>query len=437
MFDWLKRVRVRWWIFTYMFLFAMVSYIGRTSIISAGESMKPELHLNEFEIGLLAQAFVVTYTIMQIPAGAFGQRYGARLTYVLVGLVGFAATIATPLAPMLLSGLALFGMLVASQAVLGISQAPVFPVFAGVIEPWFPERQWSFANGLQSSGMTLGAAITPTLVVVLSEHLGGWQGALIVVAIPGLLMTLLWGWYGRNTPREHRAVTAAELAELGEGANEKPAPVTWARFVRIASDRNVLLLAFSYMCMNYVFYLLTYWVFVYLVQERHLEALNGGLLAAIPPIGAAAGSAIGGYLGDLSVKRLGVRRGYHVIPMISLPLAGILLLVALHVDSALAAVAALALAFAGAEITEGPFWAATMQVARSDTMAATGVLNTGGNVGGLITIPIVAYLADHGGWNLSFIIGTGFALVAAATWLVIDPSQRARVDAPAAGIRTA
>jgi ACS family glucarate transporter-like MFS transporter len=425
------RIRVRWWIFTYMFLFAMVSYIARTSIITVGDSIKPALHLTEFELGLLAQSFVVTYTIMQVPAATFGQRYGARLTYVLVGLVGFVATIATPLAPMLLSGMALYAMLVASQAVLGISQAPVFPVFAGVIEPWFPARQWSFANGLQSSGMTLGAAITPTLIVVLTDHLG-WQGALIAIAVPGLLMTLLWGWYGRNTPREHRAVTAEELAELGELASEQPAPMTWARLARIASDRNVLLLAFSYVCMNYVFYLLTYWVFVYLVEERHLTALNGGLLAAIPPCGAAVGSAVGGALGDLAVKRFGLRRGYHVVPMISLPLAGVLLLVAVHVDSPAAVVLALALAFAGAEITEGPFWAATMQVARADTMAATGVLNTGGNIGGLISIPIVAYLAGHGGWTAAFVTGTGFALVSAATWLLIDPSRRARVDGPTA-----
>ena len=383
-----------------------------------------------FQIGLLEQAFIITYTIMQVPAGVFGQRYGARLTYLLVGVIGFAATVATPLAPMLLAGLPLFLMLALSQAVLGVSQAPVFPVFAGLIQPWFPSRQWSFANGLQSSGMTLGTACTPTVVVLLTGWVG-WQGALVCVAIPGLLMTLLWGWYGRNTPHEHRAVTPGEIAELGPNANETPRPLTWPRLVQVASDRNVLLLAFSYACMNYVFYLLTYWVFVYLIEERHLTALNSGLLAAIPPCGAAIGSAVGGAVSDYAVKRIGVRRGYHIVPMIALPFAGALLLVAIHVDSATAAVLALALAFAGAEITEGPYWAATMQVARADTMAATGVLNTGGNIGGLVTIPTVAYFAGHGGWDAAFITGTGFALVAAATWLLVDPSRRATLDSAA------
>ena len=54
-----------------------------------------------------------------------------------------------------------------------------------------------------------------------------------------------------------------------------------------------------------------------------------------------------------------------------------------------------------------------MAVARADSMAATGVLNTGGNLGGVIGIPIVAWLSGHGNWAGAFATGTGFALFAA------------------------
>jgi predicted MFS family arabinose efflux permease len=83
-------------------------------------------------------------------------------------------------------------------------------------------------------------------------------------------------------------------------------------------------------------------------------------------------------------------------------------------------VVALALCYGIVELTEGSYWAATMFVARADTMSATGVLNTGGNVGGLIGIPIVAYLSGHGAWTAAFVIGTLFALAAAACWMGID-----------------
>ncbi len=51
-------------------------------------------------------------------------------------------------------------------------------------------------------------------------------------------------------------------------------------------DRDVLLLTGSYTCMNYVFYLIANWCFLYLVQERHFTLLEGGWLASAPPLAA-------------------------------------------------------------------------------------------------------------------------------------------------------
>jgi len=63
-------------------------------------------------------------------------------------------------------------------------------------------------------------------------------------------------------------------------------------------------------------------------------------------------------------------------------------------------------------------------------MAAGGLMNTGGNLGGLICTPIVGYLSGHQAWTPCFLIGTGFAVVSAALWLVVDPT-RAAIPAPA------
>ena len=59
------------------------------------------------------------------------------------------------------------------------------------------------------------------------------------------------------------------------------------------------------------------------------------------------------------------------------------------------------------------------------TSAATGVLNTGGNVGGIVGTFLVGYLASRYGWGAAFATGIGFALASAALWLVIDVERRA------------
>ena len=182
--------------------------------------------------------------------------------------------------------------------------------------------------------------------------------------------------------------------------------------------------------MNYVFYLLANWSFLYLVQERHFNVLEGGWLASTPPLAAAIGSGVGGWLASVLGERYGVRTGLRIIPLISLPAAGVLQFAAVYATNPYLAVVALALCFGAVEVNEGPYWGAIMHVGRSDSMAAGGLMNTGGNLGGLICTPIVGYLSGHQAWTPCFLIGTGFAVVSAALWLVIDPTRTA-IPAPA------
>lgn len=424
----MRRVRIRWWIFLLTCAFLFLSYVQRTSIGIAAERIEPELHLSQMQIGWMMWAFTLMYMLMQVPAGVFGQRFGSRRTFAIAGSLGALAMAATPLAPVLLGGTALFLAMVFFQGLLGVAQAPFVPVTAGVYEIWFPPRQWALIQGVGASGGTLGSALEPPIIVMLTR-IYGWQGALYWLAVPAVALTLLWAWFARDTPREHPRVTPEELAEIAATAAEKPQPLTWRRLASIAADRDVLLLSVSYVCMNYVFYLLSNWSFLYLVQERHLSALQSGFLAMLPSMGAASGSAIGGYAADRFAGRYGAARGYLSIPLLSLPVAGLLLLLVAHVSSAVLAVAVLTASFLATEMTEGPYWAATMRLARADTMAATGVLNTGGNLGGVIGIPIVAYLSGHQAWQPAFATGTALAIVAAALWLLVD---RRRLDADVA-----
>ncbi len=405
-----------------MSAFSTLSNVQRTSIGIAAERIEPQLHFSQMQIGWMMWAFTVMYMIMQAPGGVFGQRYGARVTFFLIGLVGFVAMVGTSLAPLLLAGTALFLAMVFFQGLLGVSQAPVYPTWAGVCEAWFPARQWAMANGVLSSAQGFGTALAPPLIVLLTQSFG-WQGALLWISLPAAALTLLWLWYGRNSPPEHKSVTAQELAELGELNTAQAPPMTWKRLGRVAADRNVLLLTISYTCMNYVFYLLTNWSFLYLVQERHLSALQSGFLATLPPIGASIGAAAGGFAADFLVARFGARRGYAFVPLVFLPLAGLMLLAAVDAPGPLLAVAALICSYFATEMTEGPYWAATMRSAPADTMAATGVLNTGANLGGVVGIPIVAYLSGHHAWNAAFVTGLAFALVAAGLWFFVDPTR--------------
>ena len=396
----------------------MLSFIQRTSIAVAGESIIAALPITQMQIGLLNAAFLTTYTLMQIPAGALGERFGARVTFMVVGVLGFLATVAVPLVPTAFSGSGVFVARFVTQCVLGISQAPVFPIGASVIEAWFPANRWAIANGLQTSGMLLGGAVTPPLIVGITQALG-WRVALLSIAPPILLVYAAWSWYGRDRPQEHRSVSQTELDELPQ-QTLSAMTVGGRRLRSILLDRDVLLLSVSYLCMNYTFYLLSFWSFLYLVQVRHFTGISSGVAGMMPWLGAAMGAALGGVSSDRAVERWGPRWGYRLVPLIALPSAALLLMVTISVTTPWGAVIALGATFAAVEVNEGAYWAATMRIARADTGTAAGLLNTGGNAGGILCQPVVAFLSASGAWEVAFATGAILAVVSATIWLFID-----------------
>jgi ACS family glucarate transporter-like MFS transporter len=408
---------IRWRIFSFLFGFGFLAYIQQKTITVAAEPMMPALGLSQLQIGYIEQAFVLGYAIFQMPGGLIGQRLGARATFVVIGITAFLATLAMPLVPEVFQGPALFAALIGVQLLLGLSQGAIFPISAGVFESWFPAKRWAFVQGLQTAGLGLGAALTPPLIVYLMTRLG-WQRALVWASLPALPLIALWAWYGRNTPREHPAVSARELADIGSSPPTH-ASASIRQLLAIVANRNVMLLFVSYMSMNYTFYLLSNWVFLYLIQERHFSSLESSWLAMAPPLAAALGAGVGGVITSALIQRFGSLWGYRILPLVAMVCAAALLLLAVNASNPYLAVAALASCFGAVELTEGAFWGAGMTVGRGDTMAVCGFMNTGGNLGGIIGIPIVAYFSGLHSWNTAFFVGMGFAVLSALAWLGI------------------
>jgi ACS family glucarate transporter-like MFS transporter len=251
---------------------------------------------------------------------------------------------------------------------------------------------------------------------------------LLWASLPAVVLIAIWAWYGRDSPREHPSVSAEELEEIGgQNIASVDATISARQLLNILTNRNVLLLGISYLCMNYSFYLLSNWVFLYLVEERKFSVLESGWLASTPPLAAAVGAGVGGLITAALCVRFGNRWGYRLMPLFAMPLAGALLLLSVDAANPYVAVAGLACCFAAVELNEGAYWGAAMTLGRGEAMAVSGVMNTGGNLGGIIGIPIIGYLAGEHLWHTAFVIGAGFAVASAAAWLGIQ------VDHPAAG----
>jgi ACS family glucarate transporter-like MFS transporter len=410
-----------------IFGFAVAGYLQRQGIGIAAERMMPELGLTQVQVGWLLTAFLFFYAIFQVPGALFGQRFGARRTLAAIGCLMVFASVLTAAAPLIASAGLLFTTLLVARSLFGVAQGGLFPVEAGTIRHWYPVARWSSMIGLLVTGLWTGAAIASPLVASLMQAYG-WQSALVLTSVPSLLLVVLWYACVRDFPGQHPWVKPAEVAELAANPPyDAAAPLTAKRVLRVLGDPQILLVTLSYLVMNYVFYLVAFWSFLYLVQDRKLSVLESGWLAALPFIVAGIASAAGGRTADALRRRYGDRAGPRILPLVTLPLAALFLYLTVSFGSPYPSIAALCLGFACVELNEGNYWGVAMRLAPNDSMAATAVLNTGGNLGGVIGTPVIAALsAAQGGWRLVFATGAFTSVAAALLWLTIEPGRGER-----------
>jgi ACS family glucarate transporter-like MFS transporter len=413
--------RVRWFMLALVLFASFSSYFVRSNMSVLADSMIDDLGLTPVQFGYVFSAFAAGYALFQLPGGVLGHRLGGRTLVTLMAIAWFILTALTALVPASSSwgvGAALIS-LIAVRVLVGVTNAPIFPVTAGgTIANWFPLGGWGLPMGLQVAGLSLGAALSAPLLVWLSASIG-WRGALLVTAPGALLLALVWWWYVRDFPKDHPGVSAAELALID--ANRPPPethriPGAWKAAL---ANRDILLLTISYFCMNYVFYLFFSWFFFYLVEIREFGNEQAGyFISAQWIVGAIAGTA-GGALCDWAVRKWGIRLGPRWLAIVSLVLSGIFLVAGALAPGVVAAVVLLCLSFGFNQLSDSTFWVAAIAIAGRHGEVATGVLNTGGNIVGFVGGMMVPFVADIFGWETAMSSGILFALIAAVLWLFI------------------
>ena len=414
-----RAIPVRFRILGVLFVMCFVNYLLRNNLSIAIPSIQREFSFTNAEIGWILGSFNFSYTLLQIPGGIFGQIYGPRRALTFIAVSWGVLTFLTGFIPTLMAASAtgVMASLFVTRLLLGATNAPIFPVIGGTFARWFPEGGWGFPNGATSVGLALGQAAIGPIVTLLIVHFG-WRGSFYFFAPLGLLIGAWWYWYARDRPAQHPAITAEEVRLIEGDRPQEPALRERGAWRHMLVHRDVLLIAASYFCMNYVFYMFAQWLFTYLVESRGFSLLESGWLYVLPFATGAVLAGVGGLVCDALCKKMGPNWGCRLPAMTGLTLVAIFLIAGVYASNPYLAVGLLSLCFGFTQFTEGAFWSASTYVAGPHTSAATGVMNTGGNAAGFLA-PVVGLMVDHLGWLATLASGSVFALTGAALWLLI------------------
>ncbi len=421
---------VRWRMFIVIALGSFVSYALRSNLSIAAPTMIADLNLTDIQWGYVMAAFPAGYALFQFPGGMLGDKFGPRRALAVIGILWTILTVITAMVPsqaVATTGVILFS-LIALRFLIGMAHAPIFPVQNCVFERWFPPGGRALPTGLSSTGLTLGIVVTAPLLPWLIVHFG-WRVSFVIMAPIGLVFVALLWWYAKDDPAEHAAINQAEL-DLIKGdrvppVENPPPPPGWVRVLR---NRNVLLLMLSYSCMNFVFYLVFSWFYLYLVNHKGFDAGIAGWVTSSQWLAGAAGAALGGWLCDRLCRQFGFRRGCRWPIISGMVISALLLVGGAYNPSPYLAVTMLALCFFFNQLTEGAYWATSIAIGGQFAGTAGGLMNTGANAMGAFGAILVPWLAQFFGWTFAIASGGIFALIGAVLFLFVRPDEQMKLD---------
>jgi len=399
---------------------ASVGYVCRVAVTVVAPGMMRDFGLSQTQMGTVFTAFLLGYTVFQVPSGGLADRVSARRIFLVLCAAWALLTVLTALVGWRGFGLAMvIPQLWLIRGMLGVVAAPTYPTSGRTIAIVMPARLQARANSLVLASVGVGSAVTPLLLAPITSHFG-WRTALSVAAFLSAATGMLW-W--RFAPRElHARGIADESPTVSDSANPE-LPKATARPLRLPS---FWFLSASYLLQGYLGYIFIFWFYLYLVQVRHFEVFTAASFTALPMIATMFAIPLGGVFSDLAVARWGATWGRRSVPLVALCAAAIFLVIGARTPKPMVAVAALTTCTVLVLCTEGPFWATMTQLSGEHSGIAGGTMNFGSNLGGMVSPALTPWLAARIGWETALSLTAALAVVAGLLWLGVrvDPEDK-------------
>jgi MFS family permease len=383
-------------------LMYLILYVDRVNISTVAPLIKADLALSNTQIGLALSAFAYPYAAFQLIGGYLGDKFGARLTLTVSVLIVSVATASTAFAGSLAA-------LFMARIALGIGEGATLPTATRAMALWIPENRWGFAQGITHTFARLGNALTPPLIVLLLGAMS-WRESFLVVALFSLVWVIVWIWHLQYIPKDKPSTPGAASTDSNPNRRGVNEPVPWLRLLR----RMLPVTAVDF-CYGWTLWLFLSWIPSFFYQNYQQDLKQSALFSTGVFLAGVAGDTAGGLLSDHILRRTGNRTAARRNVIVMGMLGGLIFLIpVMLVDDIKIAALSLAAAFFCVELVVAPLWVVPMDIAPKYACSASGMMNFGFGLAGIVSPLVFGYLIDQtGSWTLPF-IGSAILLVIGA-----------------------
>jgi MFS family permease len=270
-------------------LLNFLNYVDRYVLVAVIPRLKRDLGISDFQVGLIGDAFLITYFVTSPLFGRLGDRR-RRPTLIAIGVAVWSAATAA-------AGFARnFVQVMTARAAVGVGEAAYGTIAPTLLADYFPPSLRGRVFAMFYLAIPVGSAIG-FLAGGFFEHLYGWRAAFFIVGGPGIVLALL----------------ALTLPDPPRGALDAGGTAAAADDRSFVDALRALLRARVYVwaVLGYAAYTfaiggISFWMSVYLERVRGLELAQADYLVGLVTVVAGiAGTFAGGFIADLLRKRVG------------------------------------------------------------------------------------------------------------------------------------
>jgi ACS family hexuronate transporter-like MFS transporter len=296
---------LRWWMLGMFLLGVTVNYITRNSLGILAPELKNTLNMTTEQYSWVVAAFQLAYTLFQPVCGWLIDVIGLKMGFLICAVIWSITCL-------LHAGAGSWLHLALLRFVMGASEAAATPANAKAIGEWFPKKERPVAAGWAGVGFSIGAMLAPPIIYV--AHVSfGWQGAFLLTGGLGLIWVALW-WWGYHSPERHPRLSDEERAFItqdNEVIGEKLPFFTALRV--IGKEKKFYGIAIPAFLAEPAWAVLSFWVPLYLANERGMDLKQIVMFAWLPFLAADFGSVASGYLTKLYVRWFGCTRVNSIV----------------------------------------------------------------------------------------------------------------------------
>lgn len=245
----------RWWVAIMLLMATMINYMDRQTLATLSVRITNQFELSEEQYGELELVFGVAFALGSIVFGAAADKISVRLLYPSVlfawSVMGFLTGFTTG-----------FDNLWYCRGLLGFFEAGHWPCALVVTHKVLSRGDRVFGNSILQSGASIGAILTPIIVLALAgdpKIADTWRPPFLVVGAVGILWVFLWL---ATIPRDALHV---DTANTTTNSTDKLS-IQW--LIDFVKDPKFWALAFVVLSINTSWQLIRAWLPKFLQQGR-------------------------------------------------------------------------------------------------------------------------------------------------------------------------